>query len=739
VEGTKWDLTVSLEERPNGIAGYWEYDSDLFDRTTVTRLAGQFRELLAAAVADPDRRLSEIPSLSAPERHQLLREWNAGADRPLPAPTLHQWFEQEAPRWQENVAVVWDEGSLTYRELSDRAGRLAHHLRKLGVGPDVPVGISLDRGPDQVLAILAVLKAGGAYVPIDPHYPQERQAYVLEDSSARVVITSSSLDDRLPRLSGPTGLEAFGDRKPDWLVLEEMDLDSGPVLAPDAGGAGPDNLAYLMYTSGSTGRPKGVMVTHRNAVRLFVTGHEHLEFRPDDAWTLFHSFAFDMSVWEMWGALLFGGRVVMVPHLISRSPEEFHALLRRHGVTVLNQTPQAFRQLLLVEREQPPLTALRYVILAAETLEVASLVPLWDRYGDQKPLAINMHGITETAVYDTYRPVGIPDLANNSSPIGRALPDLTLRVLDRWQRPVAIGVPGEMYIGGPALARGYLSRPDLTAEKFVPDGFGAVPGERLYRSGDLVRYRPDGDIDFLGRIDHQVKIRGVRVELGEIEAVLGNHPALSQAVAIPRPEPGGSYRLVAFVVPEAGQTEVDPAELRDHARRHLPEPMVPSAFVVVDALPVSPNGKVDRRALAARPVEAQAAATAYKPPGDEMENLIAGIWQEVLQVERVGVDDNFFDLGGHSLALVQVQRKIKERLSRDVPVVDLFRTPTVALLARMLAGPAAASAEEQAAEAARLGDERARLRRARRSRVRTYEEENDLDAIEDEETEVVTR
>jgi amino acid adenylation domain-containing protein len=701
VTGTKWDLTLSLEERAEGLAGYWEYDSDLFDPPTASRFAGHFRELLTAAVAAPERRLSELPWLAEPERHQVLLEWNAGENAGKeaagPAECLHERFEAGAELWPENTAVEWDGGSLTYRELSWRAGCLAQHLRAMGVGPEVPVALCLDRGPEAVTAILAVLKAGGAYVPIDPRHPRERQDWVLEDSKARVLVTTRAL--------------APPDGGPPSILLDEENLDAIVPLPPGTSGARPNNLAYIMYTSGSTGRPKGVMVTHRNVTRLFTATRERISFGPGDALTLFHSYAFDVSVWELWGALLHGGRAVVVPHWVSRSPEEFHALLRRHRVTVLNQTPQAFRQLAAADPELPPLTALRALILAGEALEPASLLPWWDRY-DRQPLLVNMHGITETTVFDTWRPVLRSDAARGGSPIGTAIDDLALRVVDRHLRPAGIGVPGELCIGGPALARGYLQRPELTAERFVPDPFGAAQGGRLYLTGDLVRLRPDGDLDFVGRTDHQVKIRGYRIELGEIEAVLAAHPGVAQAVALVRQE-GGEKRLVAYIV--AADTEVAAADLREHARKSLPEPMVPAAFVTVPSLPLSPTGKVDRGALAARPVERPAAAS-YKPPGDETERRIAEIWQEVLGLERVGVEDNFFDLGGHSLALVQVQRKIRSRFGRDVSVVDLFRTPTIAALTRFVAAPASEAGAAASAQAVEAGDERAQRRRALRDR-----------------------
>ncbi|HVR97271.1 MAG TPA: amino acid adenylation domain-containing protein [Thermoanaerobaculia bacterium] len=706
VEGTKFDLTVSvLGDTTQGLEGYLEYDRDLFDAATAQRFTGYFLELFTAAVAAPERRLSELPWLSAPERHQLLLEWNGGEAQFPSDETLHGWFAATAARRPEAEAVWSEGGSLTYRELDLRSGRLARRLAELGVGPEVPVALCLERGTELVVALLAVLKAGGAYVPIDPHYPGERQAWVLEACGAPVLVSETALASNLP----PTSARQ--------LLLDELDLETGEALDPV-----PGELAYVIYTSGSTGRPKGVMVDHRQAVRLFRATEAWYGFGPHDTWTLFHSYAFDFSVWEIWGALLYGGRLVVVPHWVSRSPEAFHDLLRRQKVTVLNQTPQAFRQLAMADPELEPLSDLRVVIFGGEALELASLAPWWERYGDERPRLINMYGITETTVFNTYRPVSQADLAGTGpAPIGKALPDLTLQVLDRRQQPVAMGVPGELYVGGAGVARGYLGRPDLTAERFVPDPFASEPGARLYRSGDLVRYRPDGDLEHLGRIDHQVKIRGYRIELGEIEGVLSSHPEVAQAVAVVREEPGGERRLTAYLVAVGDMEETAPAELREFARRHLPEPMVPAVFTVVDALPMNPSGKVDRRALATRPIERQTAAT-YRPPADEMEALIAELWQEVLGLEQVGVDDNFFDLGGHSLALVQLQKKLRERLSREISIVELFRAPTVSSLARSLAeAPADSDADTETPApilAARQGDERAQARRAWRDRRR---------------------
>ncbi|HSF41611.1 MAG TPA: amino acid adenylation domain-containing protein, partial [Thermoanaerobaculia bacterium] len=683
---TKFDLTVSLHETPQGLLCFWEHDSDLFDESTIRRFQGSFAALLAAALADPAQRLSELPLLADAERQELLL-WNRARPTAPPALCLHELFALQAQARPTAVAVSFEDRELSYGELDERSGRLARRLRAAGVGPEVPVALCLERSPELVVALLAVLKAGGAYVPIDPAYPRDRQAYILADSGARVLLSERALAG---------GLSAVGVRT---ILLDEPGED---LPAPQAGGlppgATPESLAYVIYTSGSTGRPKGVLVRHANVVRLFRETEPWFGFDERDVWTLFHSPAFDFSVWEIWGALLYGGRLVVVPWAVSRSPEDFHDLLRREGVTVLNQTPSAFRQLVAADAARGGELALRQVIFGGEALELQALRPWFERHGDERPRLVNMYGITETTVHVTWRPLTAADLAANGSPIGRAIPDLDLRVLDRSGQPVPVGVAGELCVGGAGLARGYLGRPELTAGRFVPDPFGESPGARLYRSGDLVRYRASGDLEHLGRIDHQVKIRGFRIELGEIETALAAFPGVREAVVAVREDRRGDRTLAAWVAAPAPRPAA--GELRAFLRERLPEYMVPATFVFLDALPLTANGKVDRRALPA-PDEGRVAREASAAPAAGIEREIAAVWQEVLGVERVGVDDNFFDLGGHSLRLVEVQTRLREALGRDVPVVELFRHPTVAALATYLEGKGTA---------ADSGIERARVR-----------------------------
>jgi amino acid adenylation domain-containing protein len=676
----KLDLSLDVERDGQEIAAGLEVNRDLFDATTVARLLEQLATLLAAAAADPGLPLSVLPLLASSARHQVIVEWNDGGT-PLPAAgMLHRLFEAQAARRPEAPAVTGEGGEgLTYGELDRCANRLARHLRSLGVGPEARVGICLPRSSELIVAILAVVKAGGAYVPLDPDYPRERLTFLLEGSRAFLTITRSEL----------AGALADGVRT----VLLDADARAIARRSPRslAGGAGPDHPLYVIYTSGSTGRPKGVVVTHRNAARLFTATAPWFGFGEGDVWTLFHSFAFDFSVWEIWGALLHGGRLVVIPYWVSRAPDAFLDLLRREGVTVLNQTPSAFRPLIQAACREGAGDglALRFVIFGGEALDPRHLTSWFERFGDRRPRLVNMYGITETTVHVTYRPLSRTDALAARSPIGRAIPDLAIRLLDRALQPVPIGVPGEICVGGEGVARGYLGRPDLTAERFVPDPW-AGGGARLYRSGDLARRLPDGDLEVLGRIDLQIKVRGFRIEPGEIEAALEAHPGVRQSAVVARDEGEGDRRLVAYVVGEVAATE-----LRAFLQERLPGPMVPAAFVTLAALPLTRHGKLDRAALPPPgPLGHNAAAAPFAFPETPVEKAIAASWAEVLGIPEVGLDDDFFALGGDSIRSIQVRVRAEER-GAPFTVQDLFQHPTVRGLAREVrtAGePAAAPA-----------------------------------------------
>ncbi|QKR03843.1 amino acid adenylation domain-containing protein [Pseudomonas aeruginosa] len=685
LEGLAWDgqtaqfdLTLDIQEDENGIWASFDYATDLFDASTVERLAGHWRNLLRGIVANPRQRLGELPLLDAPERRQTLSEWNPAQRECAVQGTLQQRFEEQVRQRPQAVALILDEQRLSYGELNARANRLAHCLIARGVGADVPVGLALERSLDMLVGLLAILKAGGAYLPLDPAAPEERLAHILDDSGVRLLLTQGHLLERLPRQAGVEVLAI------DGLVLDGY-AESDPLPTLSA-----DNLAYVIYTSGSTGKPKGTLLTHRNALRLFSATEAWFGFDERDVWTLFHSYAFDFSVWEIFGALLYGGRLVIVPQWVSRSPEDFYRLLCREGVTVLNQTPSAFKQLMAVAcsadmaTQQP---ALRYVIFGGEALDLQSLRPWFQRFGDRQPQLVNMYGITETTVHVTYRPVSEADLEGGLvSPIGGTIPDLSWYILDRDLNPVPRGAVGELYIGRAGLARGYLRRPGLSATRFVPNPFPGGAGERLYRTGDLARFQADGNIEYIGRIDHQVKVRGFRIELGEIEAALAGLAGVRDAVVLAHDGVGGT-QLVGYVVANSAEDAERLREsLRESLKRHLPDYMVPAHLMLLERMPLTVNGKLDRQALP-QP-DASLSQQAYRAPGSELEQRIAAIWAEILGVERVGLDDNFFELGGHSLLLLMLKERIGDTCQATLSISQLMTHASVAEQAACIEGQA---------------------------------------------------
>ncbi|HZF09202.1 MAG TPA: amino acid adenylation domain-containing protein, partial [Thermoanaerobaculia bacterium] len=703
IEQTHYPLTLNVVPGDDRLLLSLGYDRARFDATTVERRLGHLKGLFATLAAslrsglagdgedEGEESLAAIGlPLSAAERQQLLREWSDAA--PVGgaaggAAPVHELFAAQAARRPDAVALVSALVSgnqvLTYGELARRSSRMARRLAELGVGPGMLVGLCAERSPELILGVLAILAAGGAYLPLDPAHPTERLAYTLADAGAPVLLAEEHLRERLPAgAARVVGLNAL-------------------VGGQEAAGAQrspchPGDLAYVIYTSGSTGRPKGVEVSHANAARLFAVLRQEFAFGPDDVWTLFHSIAFDFSVWELWGALAFGGRLVVVPSETARSTEAFYELLRRERVTVLSQTPSAFRQLLWAEesavaRGEAMVADLRLVVFGGEALDPPSLTPWLERHGEERPLLVNMYGITETTVHTTWRRLRQSDLARPGSAVGRPLSDLVLHLLDGGGRPVPIGVPGEIHVGGAGVARGYLARPALTAERFVPDPFagGNIGGGglRLYRSGDLARWRADGDLEYLGRIDRQVKVRGYRIELGEIEAALAEHPGVREAAVVAvvaREDRPGDVRLVGYVssvaaTAAAAQPDPSPQALAAFLAERLPGYMVPAAWVLLDRLPLTPNGKVDRAALPAP--EERGSGGAYLAPRSPVEQVLAGIWEEVLERQRVGAEDDFFALGGHSLVAAQVTSRVLKAFSVDLPLRALFERPTVAALA----------------------------------------------------------
>jgi amino acid adenylation domain-containing protein len=598
------------------------------------------------------------------------------------------------------VAVSDGADELTYRELDGRSAALARLLRRRGVGPEVPVGLLVERGPDLVVAILAVLRAGGAYVPLDPEWPAERLAQVAADSGFRLLLADRRTASPAAEVAAGAGVEvvAVDDDPPAAeLAAEAADGADLPAVAPG-------QLAYVIYTSGSTGRPKGVEVTHANVVRL-LTATAAFAFGERDVWPLFHSAAFDVSVWELWGALAHGGRLVIVPRRATRAPGELLDLMAREGVTVLGQTPSAFAALDAEDarRGGRDRLALRWVIFAGEALEPAALAGWFARRGGGRPRLVNMYGITETTVHVTWRRMAA-GAEGGRSPIGVPMPDLSASVVDRRGEPVPVGVAGELLVGGPGVARGYRGRPGLTAERFVPDPF-AAPGEagrRVYRSGDRVRWRATGELDYLGRLDQQVQVRGFRVEPGEVEAALLALPEVAAAAVVPRDDLPAGFGLVAYFVAAAGEAPAAPDELKAALRRRLPEYMVPAWLVPLAELPRTPNGKLDRRALASLAPpggERPALGRPYEEPQGPLEEVLAAAWAEALGVDRVGRRDSFFDLGGHSLLATRMVAWVREALGAEVPLGELFAEPTVAGLATGLrTGDDGGAAAERAAE-----------------------------------------
>jgi amino acid adenylation domain-containing protein len=686
----KFDLMVSVVEAPGGMGVRMEYRTDLFDGVTVERLLTHLQRLLEGAVSSPGLSLGELPLLSEGERHQVLVEWSAGPGGEPRGARLHGLLEEQARQHPDAVAVVCEGEHLTYGGLAAAASALARRLEEVGVVPGERVGLCLERSVGLVVGILGVLKAGAAYVPVDPSSPRERLELILTDALGpgrpAVVVTQRGLEDLLPESLAAASV-----------VLEEGVEAKWAAGAPECPGARvpAEALAYVIYTSGSTGRPKGVGVSHGNVLHLLAATEDLFEIGAGDVWTLFHSYAFDFSVWELWGALLYGGRLVVVPYWVSRSPEAFEQLLVHEGVTVLNQTPSAFRQWQASRQSSGRGDlALRWVIFGGEALDPGLLGPWWEEGEGKRPGLINMYGITETTVHASYRRLTEADVQRSpSSPIGRGLRSQRLVLLDRQGQPVPVGVAGELCVGGGGVSQGYVGQPRLTAERFVPDPYGSEAGSRLYRSGDLARYRSDGDLEYLGRIDQQVKIRGFRIEPGEIEAALREQAGVEEAVVMAREEAGGDRRLVAYVVGEAAEEE----ELRRALRERLPEHMVPWRIVALERLPLTPHGKVDRRKLPPpqpqKPGRPEDERPAWSTPTEE---IVAGIWAEVLGLERVEGKDDFFALGGHSLLATQAVSRLQAVFGVRLPLRKIFEAPTPEALAVEMdalraSGPAAAA------------------------------------------------
>ncbi|MBY0463081.1 MAG: amino acid adenylation domain-containing protein, partial [Alphaproteobacteria bacterium] len=764
---SKFDLSLNIHENEETLGVEIEYATDLFEAETIERMGNHFKELIEGILLRPNQSIQTLSLLTSSEKQQLLIEWNNTIAEYPKGKAIHLLFEEQVEKAPGNIAAIYEDQELTYQQLNERANQLAHYLRTLGVVPDTLVAIVVERSLEMIICLLGILKAGGAYVPLDPNYPPDRLQFMLEDTQAPVLLTQMSLQDRFNTYPHHLVCLNLDYASKDLIILhkEHQNLrdEQPPTLWMSLSTYShhnpvsftlPQHLAYVIYTSGSTGQPKGVMVGHKNVLRLLSETQQWYHFTQDDVWTLFHSYAFDFSVWEIWGALLYGGKLIIVPYLTSRSPEAFYTLLKTNNVTVLNQTPSAFYQLILYEQSlhssnRSDSLLLRLVIFGGEPLEFHKLKPWFDIHeGENTVHFVNMYGITETTVHVTYLPIPLlskeQTIIKEKNIIGKRIPDLIVYILDEHMNPVPIGIGGEIYIGGAGLARGYLHRPDLTAERFVPNPFveeGKNGSEsstnmsvrssflerltvdilkkdltqfhdpmllvqtlRLYRTGDLARYLPDGNIEFLGRRDDQVKIRGFRIELGEIESTLKMHGDVAQVVVIAREDELGSKRLVAYVVPKdehrlsflestltsssgvtfstlKGESLTALTEdLRHHLIHSLPEHMIPAFFVYLDKIPLTLNKKMDRKALPAPNLNLRNLGDEYVPPQTPLQEQLRGIWSEVLRIERIGIHDNFFRMGGDSIISIQLVSKARSKRIY-LAVKDLFNHPTIATLA----------------------------------------------------------
>jgi amino acid adenylation domain-containing protein len=666
-----FDLSLHVRED----AGNWQasvvYNSDLFEADKIDRLLGHLQNLLTGIVTNADQRLSELPLLTEAERHQLLVQWNDTTVEYPRDKCVHQSFEEQVERTPSAVAVAFEGQELTYCELNERANQLAHYLRDLGVGPEKLVGLCLERSVELVVGVLGILKAGGAYMPLSMDYPRPRLEFMLQDAAVDFLLTQHHLLDRLP----VSGRHVFClDTQAGHLRELARSNPPGSVTA--------ENLAYIMFTSGSTGKPKGVEIRHTSIARL-VFGTNYATFGPDRVFLQLAPVAFDASIFELWGALLHGAKLVIAPDGLPDF-QQLEDLIQQNGVTTLWLTATLFNQ--LVDQCPEALAGVAEVLTGGEALSVLHIRRAQKVLGACVQL-INGYGPTESTTFATcYRIPPVVPPGTESIPIGRPIGNTQVYVLDEHRQPVPVGVPGELYLGGAGLARGYLNRQELTAERFVANPFSDHPHSPLYRTGDRCRWRADGELEFLGRLDDQVKLRGFRIELGEIEAVLHEHPAVAQSVVTLREDAPGERRLVAYCVLTLN-AKLNVAELRSHLSSKLPNYMLPSAFVALDALPMTPNGKVDRRVLPAPDHSRAELDSEYVAPRNQIEEQLVDIWCELLGIQRVGVHDNFFELGGHSLLAVRLFARIEKSFGRKLPLAMLFEGGTIHHIARMLSAP----------------------------------------------------
>jgi len=675
----RFDLALDLEEGLEGINATLEYSQDLFDASTARRIAGHFLTLLESIAANPEQRISHLPILTKPEQQQLLFEWNNTQSNFPQDKCIHELFEAQTERTPDAIAVVFENEHLTYRELNEKANNLASYLQKIGVNPEVLVGIYVERSLEMMVGLLGILKAGGAYVPLDPAYPPERLGFMLEDAKISVLLTQKKLLETLPKNSAS-------------LVFLDADLEgisSGDE--PLVGLQNSSNLAYVIYTSGSTGKPKGVQISHASAVNFLSSMRQQLAIADGDVWLAVTSLSFDIAALELFLPITTGSRVVVASREVASNGEKLLETLTNSGASIMQATPASWKMLLAAGWQGN--NQLK-ILCGGEALPRHLANQLLLRGAS----VWNLYGPTETTIWSTLYQV---DRKDESVSIGRPIANTQIFILDRYLMPVPVGVFGELHIGGAGLSRGYLNRPELTAEKFIPNPFAEDPthasfilnsssfilSERLYKTGDLARYLPDGNIEFMGRSDNQVKVRGFRIELGEIEAVLSQYPAVREAIALVREDNPGDQRLVAYIVANSALKTQDSElinDLRSYLKQKLPQYMMPSAFVLLEAMPLTPNGKIDRRSLRAPDTNTAELESNFTEPRTPDEQLIAEIWAEVLGLERVGIHDNFFELGGHSLLATQAISRLREAFQIEVPLRSLFESPTVATVTESL-------------------------------------------------------
>jgi amino acid adenylation domain-containing protein len=653
----KFDMSFFILEGADGLSGKVEYNTDLFDADTIDRMLRHYLRLLDTGLADPEKPISRLSLLDDAERHKILVEFNqTGVDFPRET-RLHDFMAKQAEKTPSATALVCGEERISYRDLNRCANQLANYLVKRGAGPEVLVGIHTERSVRMLVGILGILKSGSAYVPLDPMYPRERIYNILEDSRAPLVLSQETIASDLPGFGGQCILL---DR--DWAeISREGDVEPQTSV-------GPSNLAYVLFTSGSTGRPKGVAIEHHSAATFVHWAQQAFEAQELAGVLLSTSICFDLSVFEMFAPLSVGGKVIIADNALF-----LPSLPAKGEVTLINTVPSAMAELLRMSSVPESVTT---VNLAGEALPEALVEQIYANTNASR--VYNLYGPTEDTTYSTYTLV--PRGATVT--VGRPLANSQAYILDAERKPVPIGVPGELFLAGEGLARGYCGRPDLTCERFVPNPFDESPGARMYRTGDLARFLPDGNIDYLGRIDHQVKLRGFRIELGEIEAVLLEHPDVERVVVVVREDRPGDKRLVAYLVPRAGRA-IDIMAIRTHLEQSVPGYMVPSAFVKLNTLPMTDNGKVNRRALPP-PDWFRDEVTDRKPPADQLELMLVRVWERVLGISSIGVDDNFFDIGGHSLLAVRLLSEVEKVVGRKVPLASLFRGSTVASQAKLL-------------------------------------------------------